>query len=230
MRLARGSPPLTRISASGAAIRLIFFNALLSKLLAWKRKNPKKRGEGGSISFWMAGFTTRLYFDVSLCAASYVFNVSSSSVLFYAQIQCVYDRFKNTSSGLAVTAPSLAIAWFKVISCETIALDKASRQVKAVCRTPYPISWQWFNKMWADLDNPDAFAPAVAQISIAVTNFLPTRKHLKKACFILKVEHIAIADAPIGPFILFLNFWNVSHHWRGIETRARTCVCLGAEA
>ena len=41
MRLARGSPPLTRISASGAAIRLIFFNALLSKLLAWKRKNPK---------------------------------------------------------------------------------------------------------------------------------------------------------------------------------------------
>ena len=51
MRLARGSPPLTRISASGAAIRLTFFNALLSKLLAWKRKNPKKRGEGGSISF-----------------------------------------------------------------------------------------------------------------------------------------------------------------------------------
>ena len=41
MRLARGSPPLTRISASGAAIRLTFFNALLSKLLAWKRKTPK---------------------------------------------------------------------------------------------------------------------------------------------------------------------------------------------
>ena len=178
----------------------------------------------------MAGFTTRLYFDVALCAASYVFNVSSSSVLFYAQIQCFYDRFKNTSSGLAVTAPSLAIAWSKVISFEAIALDKASRQVTAVCRTPYPISWQWFNKMWADLDNPDAFAPAVAQTSIAVTNFLPTRKHLKKACFILKVEHIAIADAPIGPFILFLTFWNVSHHWRGIETCARTCVCLGAEA
>ena len=155
---------------------------------------------------------------------------AQSSVLFYAQIQCVYDRFKNTSSGLAVTAPSLAIAWSKVISFEAIALDKASRQVTAVCRTPYPISWQWFNKMWADLDNPDAFAPAVAQISIAVTNFLPTRKHLKKACFILKVEHIAIADAPIGPFILFLNFWNFSHHWRRIETRARTCACLGAEA
>jgi hypothetical protein len=137
---------------------------------------------------------------------------------------------KNTSSGLAVTAPSLALAWSKVISFEAIALDKASRQVTAVCRTPYPISWQWFNKMWADLDNPDAFAPAVAQTSIAVTNFLPTRKHLKKACFILKVEHIAIADAPIGPFILFLTFWNVSHHWRGIETCARTCVCLGAEA
>ena len=137
---------------------------------------------------------------------------------------------KNTSSGLAVTAPSLAIAWSKVISFEAIALDKASRQVTAVCRTPYPISWQWFNKMWADLDNPDAFAPAVAQTSIAVTNFLPTRKHLKKACFILKVEHIAIADAPIGPFILYLNFWNFSHHWRGIETRARTCACLGAEA
>ena len=177
----------------------------------------------------MAGFTTRLYFDVALCAASYVFNVSSSSVLFYAQIQCVYDRFKNTSSGLAVTAPSLAIAWSKVISFEAIALDKASRQVTAVCRTPYPISWQWFNKMWADLDNHDAFASTVAQISIAVINFLPTRKHLK-ACFILKVEHIAIADAPIGPFILFLTFWNVSHHWRGIETCARTCVCLGAEA
>ena len=78
---------------------------------------------------------------------------------------------KNTSSGLAVTAPSLAIAWSKVISFEAIALDKASRQVTAVCRTPYPISWQWFNKMWADLDNPDAFAPAVAQISIAVINF-----------------------------------------------------------
>ena len=84
----------------------------------------------------MAGFTTRLYFDVALCAASYVLNVSSSSVLFYAQIQCVYDRFKNTSSGLAVTAPSLAIAWSKVISFEAIALDKASRQVTAVCRTP----------------------------------------------------------------------------------------------
>ena len=154
---------------------------------------------------------------------------AQSSVLFYAQIQCVYDRFKNTSSGLAVTAPSLAAAWSKVISFEAIALDKASRQVTAVCRTPYPVSWQWFNKMWADLDNHDAFAPAVAQISIAVINFLPTRKHLK-ACFILKVEHIAIADAPIGPFILFLNFWNFSHHWREIKTRARTCACLGAEA
>ena len=109
---------------------------------------------------------------------------------------------KNTSSGFAVTAPSLAIAWSKVISFEAIALDKASCQVIAVCRTPYPVSWQWFNKMWADLDNHDTFAPAVAQISIAVINFLPTRKHLK-ACFILKVEHTAIADAPIGPFILF---------------------------
>ena len=127
---------------------------------------------------------------------------AQASVLFYAQIQRVYDRFKNTSSGLAVTASSLAIAWSKAISFEAIALDKASRQVTAVCRTPYPVSWQWFNKMWADLDNPDAFAPAVAQISIAVINFLPTRKHLK-ACFILKVEHIAIADAPIGPSILF---------------------------
>ena len=154
---------------------------------------------------------------------------AQSSVLFYAQIQCVYDRFKNTSRGLAVTASSLAIAGSKVISFEAIALDKALCQVTAVCRTPYPVSWQWFNKMWADLDNHDAFAPAVAQISIAVINFLPTRKHLK-ACFILKVEHIAIADAPIGPFILFLNFWNVSHHWRGIETRACTCACLGAEA
>ena len=155
----------------------------------------------------MAGFTTRLYFDVALCAASYVFNVSSSSVLFYAQIQCVYDRFKNTSSGLAVTASSLAIAWSKVVIFEAIALDKASRQVTAVCRTPSPVSWQWFNKMWADLDNHYAFAPAVAQISITAINFLPTPKHLK-ACFILKVEHIAIADAPISLFILLLNFWN----------------------
>jgi len=155
----------------------------------------------------MAGFTTRLYFDVTLCAASYVFNVSSSSDLFYAQIQCVYDRFKNTSSGLAVTASSLAIAWSKVVIFEAIALDKASRQVTAVCRTPSPVSWQWFNKMWADLDNHYAFAPAVAQISITAINFLPTPKHLK-ACFILKVEHIAIADAPISLFILLLNFWN----------------------
>jgi hypothetical protein len=55
MRLARGSPSLNWISAPGAAIRLIFFNAFLSKFLAWKRKNPKKRGEGGSISFkWQA--------------------------------------------------------------------------------------------------------------------------------------------------------------------------------
>ena len=153
---------------------------------------------------------------------------AQSSVLFYAQIQCVDDRFKNTSSGLAVTAPSLAIAWSKEISFEAIALDKASRKVTAVCRTPYPFSWQWFNKMWADLDNHDAFAPAVAQISIAAINFLPTRKHLK-ACFILKVEHIAIADAPISPFILFLNFWNFSHHWRRIESSARTCACLSAE-
>ena len=132
---------------------------------------------------------------------------AQSSVLFYAQIQCVYDRFKNTSSGLAVTAPSLAIAWSKVISFEAIALDKASRQVTAVCRTPSPVSWQWFNKMLADLDNHYAFAPAVAQISITAINFLPTPKHLK-ACFILKVEHIAITDAPISPFILLLNFWN----------------------
>ena len=127
---------------------------------------------------------------------------AQSSILFFAQIQCVYDRFKNISSGLAVTEPSLAIAWSKVISFEAIALDKASCQVIAVCRTPYPVSWQWFNKMWADLDNHDTFAPAVAQISIAVINFLPTRKHLK-ACFILKVEHTVIADAPIGLFILF---------------------------
>jgi hypothetical protein len=100
---------------------------------------------------------------------------------------------------------------------------------KLFAARPIRLAGNSFNKMWADLDNHDAFAPAVAQISIAVINFLPTRKHLK-ACFILKVEHIAIADAPIGPFILFLNFWNFSHHWREIKTRARTCACLGAEA
>ena len=61
--------------------------------------------------------------------------------------------------------------------------------------------------MWADLDNHDACAIAVAQTSIAAIDFLPPRKHLK-ACFILKVEHIAIADVPIGPFILLLAFWN----------------------
>ena len=72
---------------------------------------------------------------------------AQASVLFYAQIQRVYDRFKNTSSGLAVTASSLAIAWSKAISFEAIALDKASRQVTAVCRTPYPVSWQWFNNV-----------------------------------------------------------------------------------
>ena len=88
---------------------------------------------------------------------------------------------KNTSSGLAVTAPSLALAWSKVISFEAIALDKASRQVTAVCRTPYPVSWQWFNKMWADLDNHDAFAPAVAQISIAVINFYQRANISKRA-------------------------------------------------
>jgi len=55
--------------------------------------------------------------------------------------------------------------------------------------------------MWADLDNHDAILTVVAQISIAGIDFLPTRKHLK-ACFILKVEHIAIADVPTGPFIL----------------------------
>ena len=104
---------------------------------------------------------------------------AQSSVLFYAQIQCVYERFKNTSSGLAVTAPSLVIAWSKVISFEAIALDKASRQVTAVCRTPYPVCWQGFNKMWADLDNHYAGASAVAQISITAIKFLPTRNHLK---------------------------------------------------
>ena len=78
---------------------------------------------------------------------------AQSSVLFYAQIQCVYDRFKNTPRGLAVTAPSLAIASSKVISFEIIALYKASRKVTAVCRTPYSVSWQWFNKMWADPDS-----------------------------------------------------------------------------
>jgi hypothetical protein len=145
------------------------------------------------------------------------------SVLFYAQIQCVYDRFKNTPSGLAVTAPSLAIAWSKVISFEAIALYTALRKVIAVCRTPYPVSWQWFKKMWAYLDNHDAFAFRVAQISIAAIDFLPTHNQLK-ACFILKVEHIAIAYAPIGPFILLLAFWNFSHHWRRIETRSHLCM------
>jgi hypothetical protein len=116
-----------------------------------------------------------------------------------------------------------------VISFEAIALDKASRQVTAVCRTPYPVSWQWFNKCGLILTIlMPSHLPSRKYPSLSLI-FLPTCKHLKE-CFILKVEHIAIADAPIGPFILFLTFWNVSHHWRGIETCARTCVCLGAEA
>ena len=106
---------------------------------------------------------------------------AQSSVLFYAQIQSVDDRFKDTSSGLAVTAPSLAIAWSKEISFEAIALDKASRKVTAVCRTPYPFSWQWFNKMWADLDKHDAFASAVAKLSIAAINFYQRASITKRA-------------------------------------------------
>ena len=151
---------------------------------------------------------------------------AQSSVLFYAQIQCVYDRFKNTFSGLAVTAPSLAIAWSKVVSFDAIALDKASRQVTAVCRTPYPIIWQWFNKMWANFDNHHAFAPAVAQISIAVIHFLPTRKHLKE-CFILKVKRIAIADAPINPFIFFkfLEFFASLARDRNARSHLRMLGC-----
>jgi hypothetical protein len=102
---------------------------------------------------------------------------AQSSVLFYAQIQSVDDRFKNTSSGLAVTAPSLAIAWSKEISFEAIALDKASRKVTAVCRTPYPLAGNGSTK-----------------------------------------------------FGLILTIMMPSHHWRRIETRARTCACLVAEA
>ena len=70
----------------------------------------------------MAGFNTRLYFDVVFCAARIFLMSAQFSVLFYAQIQCVYDRIKNTPSGSAVTAHSLAIAWSKAISFEAIAL------------------------------------------------------------------------------------------------------------
>ena len=59
--------------------------------------------------------------------------------------------------------------------------------------------------MWAGRDNFDTFASGVDQLFIVTIELIATRGGFK-ACFILKVKQIDIADGRIGSFILFLAF------------------------
>ena len=82
--------------------------------------------------------------------------------------------------------------------------------------------------MWAGLDNYDAFSDGVDQLFIVTIELIATRGGFK-ACFILKIEHIDIADVPIGSSIVFFAFWSFLHDRRRIKTRDRNGVCLGVD-
>ena len=82
--------------------------------------------------------------------------------------------------------------------------------------------------MWAGLDNYDAFSVGVDQLFIVTIELIPMRGDFK-ACFILKIEHIDLADVPIGSCIVFFAFWSFLHHWRWIKTRDRGGACLGVD-
>ena len=82
--------------------------------------------------------------------------------------------------------------------------------------------------MWAGLDNYDAFSVGVDQLFIVTIELIPMRGDFK-ACFILKIEHIDIADVPIGSCIVFFAFWSFLHDRRRIKTRDRNGACLGVD-
>ena len=82
--------------------------------------------------------------------------------------------------------------------------------------------------MWAGLDNFDTFTSGVDQLFIAAIELIATRGGFK-ACFILKVKHIDLADARIGSFILLLVFWSFLHDGSRIKTRDRKGACLGVD-
>ena len=82
--------------------------------------------------------------------------------------------------------------------------------------------------MWAGLDNFDTFVSGVDQLFIAAIELIATRGGLK-ACFILKVKHIDLADAGIGSFILLIAFWSFLHDGSRIKTSLRGDLCLGVD-
>ena len=82
--------------------------------------------------------------------------------------------------------------------------------------------------MWAGLDNFDTFASGVDQLFIVTIELIATRGGCK-ACFILKVKQIDIADGRIGSFILFLAFWSFLHDGSRIKTCDRSGACLGVD-
>ena len=115
---------------------------------------------------------------------------------------------QNAPSGLAVTALSIANARAKVISFRSISLDKAWRKVTVICPAPWSDSWQWFNKMWAGLDNYDAFSVGVDQLLIVTIELIPMRGDFK-ACFILKIEVLTLLVLVLFPSFC-LSFLGVS--------------------
>ena len=82
--------------------------------------------------------------------------------------------------------------------------------------------------MWAGLDNYDAFSVGVDQLFIVTIELIATRGGFK-ACFILKVKQIDIADGRIGSFILFIAFWSFLYDGSRIKTRDRSGACLGVD-
>jgi hypothetical protein len=123
-----------------------------------------------------------------------------------------------------------------VISFKSISSYKALRKVPVICLAPYSDRWQWFSKMWAGLDNFDTFVSGVDQLFIAAIELTATRGGLK-ACFILKVKHIYLADAGnidladagIGSFILLIAFWSFLHDGSRIKTSLCGDLCLGVD-
>ena len=82
--------------------------------------------------------------------------------------------------------------------------------------------------MWAGLDNFDTFASGVDQLFIVTIELIATRGGFK-ACFILKVKQIDLADARIGSFILLLVFWSFLHDGSRIKSHDRSGACLGVD-
>ena len=80
----------------------------------------------------------------------------------------------------------------------------------------------------AGLDNYNAFSVGVDQLFIVAIELIPMCGDFK-ACFILKIERIDIADVPIGSCIVFFAFWSFLHDRRRIKTRDCNGACLGVD-